>query len=159
MKRDSSLHKRNGKKVFEIRYNVNWHKGKAVSFLLEHIQKQTHSELFPIYIGDDTTDEDAFQTLAQLPHALSIHVCSSDSHINKQSTQTAATETGTSTATATSTSLANLTQQQQQQLQPSVDEECEGPEKGYLSSSAATHIVHSIDEVGKFLSLLLTIQT
>lgn len=43
-----------GKKVFEIRPPLDWNKGKAVLWILER-QKG-----FPVYIGDDTTDEDAF---------------------------------------------------------------------------------------------------
>ena len=46
-----------GKKVFEIRPPLDWDKGKAVEWILE---KQNG---FPIYIGDDTTDEDAFFAL------------------------------------------------------------------------------------------------
>ena len=51
-----------GKKVFEVRPNINWNKGEAVlkiakfpGFINKHILK--------IYIGDDTTDEDAFRKL------------------------------------------------------------------------------------------------
>ena len=48
-----------GKKVVEIR-PVGLNKGKAVAALLQ----QTGRSVFPIYVGDDTTDEDAFQVLA-----------------------------------------------------------------------------------------------
>jgi len=48
-----------GKKVAEIR-PVGVNKGKAVAALLQ----QAGSMAFPIYIGDDTTDEDAFRVLA-----------------------------------------------------------------------------------------------
>ena len=48
-----------GKKVVEIR-PVGVNKGKAVAALLQ----QTGRSVFPIYVGDDTTDEDAFQVLA-----------------------------------------------------------------------------------------------
>jgi trehalose 6-phosphate phosphatase len=48
-----------GKKVAEIR-PVGVNKGKAVSTLLQ----QVGTTVFPIYVGDDTTDEDAFRILA-----------------------------------------------------------------------------------------------
>src|SRR5262249_49114260 len=47
-----------GKKVVEIR-PVGVNKGKAVAALLQ----QTGSTAFPIYVGDDTTDDDAFRIL------------------------------------------------------------------------------------------------
>ncbi|MEW6557352.1 MAG: trehalose-phosphatase [Elusimicrobiota bacterium] len=50
-----------GKKVWEIRPNINWDKGKAVRFILSLFPLP--SSLFPVYIGDDTTDEDAFKML------------------------------------------------------------------------------------------------
>lgn len=57
--------RREGKKVFEIRPNLNWDKGKAILWLLEKLNlKQTNS--LPIYIGDDATDEDAFLALKKI---------------------------------------------------------------------------------------------
>jgi trehalose 6-phosphate phosphatase len=51
-----------GKKVFEIRPNIKWDKGKAVLWFLKKFAQKTQNSL-PIYIGDDTTDEDAFKAL------------------------------------------------------------------------------------------------
>jgi trehalose 6-phosphate phosphatase len=48
-----------GKKVIEVRPSVDWDKGKAVLW----IQKRTEGSFLPIYIGDDSTDEDAFSVL------------------------------------------------------------------------------------------------
>lgn len=48
-----------GKKVFEIRPLHAWHKGDAVSWILEHLAPGKTG----VYIGDDTTDEDAFKVL------------------------------------------------------------------------------------------------
>lgn len=48
-----------GKKVYEIRPAIEWNKGKAVEFFLKQLPHSTKSRLM-IYIGDDTTDEDAF---------------------------------------------------------------------------------------------------
>ena len=51
-----------GKKVFEIRPRMDWDKGRAVLWLLETLQ-ETRGPLWPIYVGDDITDEDAFVAL------------------------------------------------------------------------------------------------
>lgn len=50
-----------GDKVIEIRPK-DWNKGKAVEILLKKLENKKN-DLFPIYIGDDTTDEDAFRFL------------------------------------------------------------------------------------------------
>ena len=57
------LRKGGGKKVFEIEPRVDWHKGRAIEWLLERLSL-SHKDVFPIYVGDDLTDEDAFQALA-----------------------------------------------------------------------------------------------
>lgn len=50
-----------GKKVFEIRPSIEWNKGDALNYLLEAFGFHNASKVFPIYIGDDKTDEDAFK--------------------------------------------------------------------------------------------------
>lgn len=57
------LKKGHGKKVFELRPDIEWDKGRAVDWLLERLRAEG-SEMLPIYVGDDITDEDAFETLA-----------------------------------------------------------------------------------------------
>ncbi|MFQ5994327.1 MAG: trehalose-phosphatase [Acidiferrobacterales bacterium] len=57
-----NLHKRHGKKVFEIRPKIDWDKGKAVLWLLEVLDLDAR-DVLPIYVGDDMTDEDAFRAL------------------------------------------------------------------------------------------------
>ena len=52
-----------GKKVFEIRPNVEWDKGKAVLWIAGVVDPK--GELKPIYVGDDRTDEDAFLALKE----------------------------------------------------------------------------------------------
>ena len=58
-----------GKKVIEIRPNIDWHKGKAVEFLKRELSNQENP--FSIYVGDDVTDEDAFR---EVDHGLGILV-------------------------------------------------------------------------------------
>ena len=50
-----------GKKVFEIRPNIEWDKGKAALWIIDAIDSE--KKLIPVYIGDDQTDEDAFLAL------------------------------------------------------------------------------------------------
>jgi len=59
----TELRKTHGKKVFELRPRFDWDKGRAVRWLLEAL-KLDRPEVLPFYLGDDTTDEDAFRALA-----------------------------------------------------------------------------------------------
>jgi len=52
-----------GKRVLEVRPNVVWDKGSAVKWLLGYVSKNLLEEPYPIYMGDDETDEDAFRAL------------------------------------------------------------------------------------------------
>ncbi len=54
------LRKTGGKKIFELRPDVDWDKGRAMLWLLE---KLGLADALPVYIGDDDTDEDAFRAL------------------------------------------------------------------------------------------------
>ena len=56
------LLKTDGKKVFELRPNIDWHKGKAVQWILDFMQFQPDRNRV-LYIGDDRTDEDAFEVI------------------------------------------------------------------------------------------------
>lgn len=49
-----------GKEIRELRPAVDWDKGKAISYLVDAFGTVT----VPLYLGDDTTDEDAFRHLA-----------------------------------------------------------------------------------------------
>lgn len=63
-KRKGSIKFLEGKKVYEIRPPVDWDKGKAVQWIIkrqEILKGNVH--VLPIYIGDDSTDEDAFKVL------------------------------------------------------------------------------------------------
>jgi trehalose-phosphatase len=60
---DMRLRKAHGKKLFEIRPDIDWDKGKALLFLLDALGLDG-PDVVPFYIGDDVTDEDAFAVLA-----------------------------------------------------------------------------------------------
>jgi trehalose 6-phosphate phosphatase len=70
------LRKGHGKKVFDLQPRIDWHKGKAVLWLLQALKLDGAGAL-PLYIGDDLTDEDAFKALAQ--RGIGIMVEDSDS--------------------------------------------------------------------------------
>jgi trehalose-phosphatase len=52
-----------GKKVFEVRPDVEWDKGRALRFLLEVLDAASATATPVLFIGDDRTDEDAFRAL------------------------------------------------------------------------------------------------
>jgi alpha,alpha-trehalase len=56
------LRKSCGKKIFELRPDVEWDKGKALTSLLKGMDVDYNTAV-PLYIGDDTTDEDAFREI------------------------------------------------------------------------------------------------
>ena len=63
-----------GKKVYEVRPPIDWHKGKAVETITREIKDLLKLErLLTVYLGDDTTDEDAFKVLHR-PEGWSIYV-------------------------------------------------------------------------------------
>jgi len=50
-----------GKMIVEVRPRVEWHKGKAVLFLLDQMRPPKAAPV--LYLGDDRTDEDVFRVL------------------------------------------------------------------------------------------------
>ena len=50
-----------GNKVYDIRPRIHWTKADAVKW----IREQTVPQSLPIYVGDDTTDEDAFAAMTE----------------------------------------------------------------------------------------------
>ncbi|KAE8022385.1 hypothetical protein FH972_008187 [Carpinus fangiana] len=54
-----------GRKVLEVRPDISWNKGKAVTFLLESLGLSNCDDVLPIYVGDDQTDEDAFKVVRE----------------------------------------------------------------------------------------------
>ena len=54
-----------GKKVVEIRPDVDWHKGRAFRFLRDTLEER-FGRGPAVFIGDDRTDEDAFRELGDV---------------------------------------------------------------------------------------------
>jgi len=59
---EPGLRKGHGKKLFELRPDLDWDKGKALLWLLDALGLD-HPGGLPLYIGDDLTDEDAFRAV------------------------------------------------------------------------------------------------
>lgn len=51
-----------GKMVYEVQPKLDWDKGKAVLYLLETLELD-RDDVVPMYLGDDHTDEHAFEAL------------------------------------------------------------------------------------------------
>jgi trehalose-phosphatase len=47
--------------VIEVLPNIDWHKGSAVAWIRELVAAE--HDVIPVYVGDDVTDEDAFQAV------------------------------------------------------------------------------------------------
>jgi trehalose-phosphatase len=62
-----------GKKVWEIKPPVEWDKGKAVETIEKSIKTRTKDPLLTIFLGDDVTDEDAFNVVKR-PEGWSVYV-------------------------------------------------------------------------------------
>ena len=71
LERHPDLRKTGGKKIFELRPREDWHKGKAILWLLDALGLGG-DDVTPIYLGDDETDEDAFVALKG--RGIGIHV-------------------------------------------------------------------------------------
>jgi trehalose-phosphatase len=107
------LLKTHGKKVFEVRPALDWDKGKAVLWLLQQIYPSasapasataapdSNDEVVAVYIGDDTTDEDAFRVLRHRQSGgLAIRVQHTYRPTPKPAAATAASTTTTASAAA-----------------------------------------------------------
>ncbi|XP_075496411.1 putative trehalose-phosphate phosphatase 2 isoform X1 [Primulina tabacum] len=70
------FHLTRGKKVVEIRPSIKWNKGDALVYLLDTLGFVDSTNVLPIYIGDDRTDEDAFKVLRSREEGFPIIVSS-----------------------------------------------------------------------------------
>ncbi|MFC2059564.1 trehalose-phosphatase [Chloroflexota bacterium] len=79
---DGKIRVTSGKKVWEIRPPIEWHKGKAVEVITENVTGVLGGKaVLTIYLGDDTTDEDAFRIIHH-PQGWSIFIGQENSSSN-----------------------------------------------------------------------------
>jgi len=58
-----SLRVTTGREVIELRPDIDWDKGKTLRWVIDHLHHAGSGPLMPIYLGDDITDEDAFDAV------------------------------------------------------------------------------------------------
>ena len=61
--KSDGLKRGEGKKIVEILPAIDWHKGKAIAWMLIMPELKEKEHIVPIYIGDDITDENAFKAI------------------------------------------------------------------------------------------------
>jgi trehalose-phosphatase len=59
----STLRVQPGNHVLELLPNIDWTKGDAVRVIVRHLEVQYKQTAWPVYLGDDLTDEDAFEVI------------------------------------------------------------------------------------------------
>lgn len=59
------LKKGAGKKILELKPDLDWHKGKALEWLMEELNLKKE-EYMPVFLGDDITDEDALEAVKDI---------------------------------------------------------------------------------------------
>ncbi len=60
---EGTLRLQPGDNILELLPNVDWTKGDAVRTIMRHVEDETKETVWPVYIGDDATDEDAFEEI------------------------------------------------------------------------------------------------
>jgi trehalose-phosphatase len=59
-------------KAFEVLPAVDWHKGRAVSWIRTRVERRIGRPVGVVYLGDDRTDEDAFTALREDDAAIGV---------------------------------------------------------------------------------------
>lgn len=72
--REPSLRLAEGKKLVELRPDVDWDKGTALLWTLENLGLDG-DDVMPLFFGDDITDEDGFRALRESGRGYGIVVC------------------------------------------------------------------------------------
>jgi alpha,alpha-trehalase len=62
--RHDTLRMTGGKRIFELRPDIDWDKGRALDRILRIVAPDEQNTV-PIYLGDDETDEDAFREVRE----------------------------------------------------------------------------------------------
>ncbi len=62
--RRDALRVTTGREVIELRPDLDWDKGKTLLWVIGHLGEADSGPLVPVYLGDDITDEDAFDAIA-----------------------------------------------------------------------------------------------
>lgn len=61
--RRDTLRVTTGREVIELRPDLDWDKGKTLHWVIDHLHETGAGALTPVYLGDDITDEDAFDAV------------------------------------------------------------------------------------------------
>jgi trehalose 6-phosphate phosphatase len=61
--RRDALRVTTGREVIELRQDLDWDKGKTLRWVIDHLHDAGSGALTPVYLGDDITDEDAFDAV------------------------------------------------------------------------------------------------
>jgi len=61
--RHDGLRVTTGREVIELRPDIDWDKGKTLGWVIDHLPEARSASLTPVYVGDDITDEDAFDAV------------------------------------------------------------------------------------------------
>jgi trehalose 6-phosphate phosphatase len=61
--RRAGLRVTTGREVIELRPDMDWDKGKTLRWVIDHLPEAGSGPLTPVYLGDDITDEDAFDAV------------------------------------------------------------------------------------------------